>query len=104
MKLWLFGAVVASLAGISTGKTAPVQHWKLVETVSRSPHGVLVMSATNLSQRPGNPIARLSGVEINMDGVVLRADEADFNMVTSDLALHGHVHVQIIKTTGSNSK
>ena len=106
MKQWLVGTIVASLAAISTGKTVPVQHWKLIETISRGPHDVLVMSAAKLSQRPGNPIARLSGVEITTNGIALRADEADFNMITRDLALHGHVHVhvQIIKAAGSNSK
>jgi hypothetical protein len=100
MKPWLF--VMLAFAAISTGETGKARNWKWITTLSGSRNDVLVMNATNLSQRPGSPVARLTGVEIKTDGIVLRAKEADFNMLTNDVALQGSVHIHIsTKAAGS---
>jgi hypothetical protein len=93
MKPWLF-VMLAFVAAISTGETGKARNWKCIMTLSGSRNDVLVMNAT-LSQRPGSPVARLTGVEIKTDGIVLRAKEAVFNMLTNDVALQGSVHIHI---------
>ncbi len=86
-------AVVAVQPGVLSMQNPPTEIQKNLQIAT--PDGVNVSVSALTAQRTGQMLQLKGNVTIKTKDVVMRADEADYNERTAEIALRGNVSVKL---------
>ena len=96
MRFWIYAAFVSTLATASVIALSAQDTAKQYQIAT--PGENVTMSAQNIqTEKSGHVVKATGNVEIRAKSMVVTANEADYNMDTADIALHGPVHVKLAK-------
>jgi lipopolysaccharide assembly outer membrane protein LptD (OstA) len=96
VKFWIYAAIVTTLA------TASVIVLSAQETAKEyqiaTPRESITISALNIQTEKSGLVVKATGkVEIRSKTMVVTANEADYNINTAEIALHGPVNIKLAK-------